>query len=225
MTFTTAFALKQCVPTEASRLALSDLAAPIPANPRCAAARVVPGSSWGTFTIACTIPIALFVGLYMYKIRPGQVVEASIIGGVLTLAATVARRMGRATRRSASSSISCRSQRHLGDGDLRLHRGGAAGVGAALPARLSEQLSEDRHDRAARHRHAHRQSEAGSAGVQPRLPTAGRPCQRATIFPFLFITIMCGAISGFHALVSSGTTPKMIRTREPMRARSATARC
>src|SRR5262245_32186031 len=51
--------------------------------------RIVPGSSWGTFTIACTIPIALLIGLYMYKIRPGHVVEASILGGVLTLGATV----------------------------------------------------------------------------------------------------------------------------------------
>ena len=53
--------------------------------------QVVPGSSWGTFTIACTIPIALFVGLYMYRIRKGRVVEASLIGGVLACsAATVA---------------------------------------------------------------------------------------------------------------------------------------
>src|SRR5437762_10656185 len=52
-------------------------------------ARIVPGSHWGTFTIACTIPIALFVGLYMYKIRPGKVVEASLIGAALTLGATV----------------------------------------------------------------------------------------------------------------------------------------
>ena len=59
-----------------------------------------PRQLWGTFTIACTIPIALFVGLYMYKIRPGQVVEASIIGGVLTLGATFARRVRRAARRS-----------------------------------------------------------------------------------------------------------------------------
>src|SRR3954469_17404285 len=44
---------------------------------------LVPGSSWGTFTIACTIPIALFVGLYMYRIRKGAVVEASLIGGAL----------------------------------------------------------------------------------------------------------------------------------------------
>src|SRR5206468_2135389 len=47
------------------------------------------GSSWGTFTIACTIPIALFVGLYMYRIRKGRVVEASLIGAAATLAVTV----------------------------------------------------------------------------------------------------------------------------------------
>ncbi|HEV8290376.1 MAG TPA: carbon starvation CstA family protein, partial [Tepidisphaeraceae bacterium] len=58
--------------------------APLPAG----SVRVVPGSYWGTFTIACTIPIALLVGLWMYKIRPGHVVEASIIGGVLTLVVT-----------------------------------------------------------------------------------------------------------------------------------------
>ena len=44
--------------------------------------QIVPGSSWGTFTIACTIPIALFVGLYMYRLRKGRVVEASLIGAV-----------------------------------------------------------------------------------------------------------------------------------------------
>src|SRR5262249_17369176 len=50
----------------------------------------VPGSSWGTFTIACTIPIALFVGLYMYRIRKGRVLEASLIGAAGVLLATVA---------------------------------------------------------------------------------------------------------------------------------------
>ena len=55
--------------------------------------QVVPGSSWGTFTIACTIPIAFFVGLWMYKIRKGHVVEASLIGAVGVLAATVARQL------------------------------------------------------------------------------------------------------------------------------------
>src|SRR5438876_818701 len=62
----------------------SYFSAPLPAS----SVRLVPGSHWGTFTIACTIPIALLVGLWMYKIRPGHVVEASIIGGVLTLGAT-----------------------------------------------------------------------------------------------------------------------------------------
>src|SRR5438067_10437998 len=51
--------------------------------------QVVPGSSWGTFTIACTIPIALLVGLYMYKNRKGKVVEASVVGRLAVLAATV----------------------------------------------------------------------------------------------------------------------------------------
>ena len=46
-------------------------------------------SSWGTFTIAMTIPVALFVGLWMYRIRPGQIAEASIIGVLLVLAAVV----------------------------------------------------------------------------------------------------------------------------------------
>src|SRR5207244_7239935 len=50
--------------------------------------QLIDGSSWGTFTIACTIPIALFVGLWMYRIRPGKVLEASLIGGALTLLAT-----------------------------------------------------------------------------------------------------------------------------------------
>ena len=54
------------------------------------AKRLVPGSSWGTFTIACTIPIALFVGWYMYRFRKGKVVEASLLGAVGVLAATVA---------------------------------------------------------------------------------------------------------------------------------------
>src|SRR5207248_1426148 len=46
------------------------------------AEQLVPGSSWGTFTIACTIPIAVFVGWYMYRFRKGRVVEASVIGGL-----------------------------------------------------------------------------------------------------------------------------------------------
>src|SRR6185312_349558 len=53
------------------------------------ARRLVPGSSWGTFTIAATIPIALFVGWYMYRFRKGKVVEASLVGAIAVLAVTV----------------------------------------------------------------------------------------------------------------------------------------
>src|SRR3954462_2989176 len=54
------------------------------------ARRLVPGSSWGTFTIACTIPIALFVGWYMYRFRKGKVVEASLVGAGGVLGAAIA---------------------------------------------------------------------------------------------------------------------------------------
>ena len=99
----------------------------------------------------------------------------------------------------------------MGDGGLWIHRGGAAGVGVARVVRdyLSSFLK------------------IGTIGLlvigtilanphleAPKFNTtffAGGPTVKGQIFPFLFITIMCGAISGFHALVSSGTTPKMIK--------------
>ena len=68
--------------------------------------QVVPGSSWGMFTIACTIPIALFVGLWMYRIRKGRVVEASLIGGVLDARRPSSRATGFPARRSNGSSRS-----------------------------------------------------------------------------------------------------------------------
>ena len=91
------------------------------------AKRLVPGSSWGTFTIACTIPIALFIGWYMYHFRKGKIIEASILGAIAVLAATVGggfvpgspleplflpvarRHRLRAGRLTASSRPSCRS--------------------------------------------------------------------------------------------------------------------
>ncbi|MBC7782309.1 MAG: carbon starvation protein A, partial [Burkholderiales bacterium] len=86
MSFSESFKLRiPQSPTDAGSRELVETGA-LPAG----AKRIVPGSSWGTFTIAATIPIALFVGLYMYKIRPGRVLEASLIGGALTLVATVA---------------------------------------------------------------------------------------------------------------------------------------
>jgi carbon starvation protein len=173
------------------------------------AVRVVPGSSWGTFTIACTIPIALFVGLYMYRIRKGRVVEASIIGGVLTLAATFAggwvagHEIGRWFNLSAMQVV--------------VAMGVYGFVASVLPVwvllcprdYLSSFLKIGTIALLV----------IGTLVANPRLEApainhaflSGGPVVPGKIFPFLFITIMCGAISGFHALVSSGTTPKMVR--------------
>src|SRR5947209_16484073 len=173
--------------------------------------RAMPGSPWGTFTIACTIPIALFVGLYMYKIRPGQVVEASVIGGVLTLVATFA---GAGVAQSSFGHVFNLSARHV---TLAMAIYGF--IAAVLPVwvllaprdYLSSFLKIGTIALLV----------IGTLVANPKLEAPalnkvflhGGPTVPGTIFPFLFITIMCGAISGFHALVSSGTTPKMV-TRE-----------
>jgi carbon starvation protein len=173
------------------------------------ACRVQPGSTWGVFTIGCTIPIALFVGLYMYKIRPGRVIEASLIGGALTLGATF-----------AGGWISHQPMAFLFDWSDRTVILAMAVYGffaAVLPVWVlltpRDYLSSF--------------LKIGTIAVlvigvivgNPKLQApainhvfiSGGPTVARSLFPFLFITIMCGSISGFHALVSSGTTPKMIR--------------
>ncbi|HWB52629.1 MAG TPA: carbon starvation protein A [Tepidisphaeraceae bacterium] len=180
------------------------------------AVRVVPGSSWGTFTIACTIPIALFVGLYMYKLRKGRVVEASIIGGILTLAATVA---GGWVAQNAIGKYFA-----LTDTQVIIAMAIYGFVAAVLPVWIllapRDYLSSF--------------LKVGTIGIlvigvviaNPKLHAPainhvflhGGPAVAGNIFPFLFITIMCGAISGFHALVASGTTPKMIQNERDARA-------
>jgi carbon starvation protein len=169
---------------------------------------LVPGSSWGMFTIACTIPIALFVGLYMYRIRKGRVVEASLIGAGLVLAATV-----------AGSWI---PHSPLRDWFSLSHNGtifalAAYGfVASVLPVWMllcpRDYLSSF--------------LKIGTiilligglfaANPMLKAPPLEReflqsgPTFGGSIFPFVFICVMCGAVSGFHSLVSSGTTPKMI---------------
>ncbi len=173
------------------------------------ASRLVPGSSWGTFTIACTIPIALLVGLWMYKIRPGTVVEASIIGGVLTLVATF---LGGFVPGSRLEHFF-----NLQDTTVVWAMAAYGFIASVLPVWVllcpRDYLSSF--------------LKIGTIGLLVIGVIAARPVMQAPainraflsggpvvpgrIFPFLFITIMCGAISGFHALVSSGTTPKMIK--------------
>ncbi len=171
--------------------------------------QLVPGSSWGTFTIACTIPIAFFVGLYMYKIRKGRVVEASLIGAAAVLAATVAGNWIPGSPWEATFSLT--------KGQTVLALAGYGFMASVLPVWLllcpRDYLSSF--------------LKIGTialliAGVLIANPPLQAPPVNAEfrdggptfpwggIFPFVFICIMCGAISGFHALVSSGTTPKMI---------------
>jgi carbon starvation protein len=173
------------------------------------ARRLVPGSSWGTFTIAATIPIALFVGWYMYRLRPGKVLEASLIGAAAVLAATIA---GAWVPGSALEPVFSLSR------DLTVFAlAGYGFIAAVLPVwlllcprdYLSSFLKIGTIFLLV----------AGVLAANPRLqaPTisphfaaGGGPYFDGPIFPYVFICIMCGAISGFHALVSSGTTPKMV---------------
>jgi len=178
---------------------------PIPAK----AYRVQPGSAWGTFTIAATIPIALFVGFYMYKIRKGKVVEASLIGGGLTLFATF---LGGWVSHQPWGRVF-----NLTEDQVVYSMAIYGFIAAVLPVwvllcprdYLSSFLKIGTIALLV----------AGTLIANPKLEAPafnhvfahGGPIVPGNVFPFLFITIMCGAISGFHALVSSGTTPKMIR--------------
>jgi carbon starvation protein len=169
---------------------------------------LVPGSSWGTFTIACTIPIALFMGLWMYKIRKGRVGEASIIGAVAVLAAVI---IGHEIPHSPVEGFFS-----LSKNQTILALTGYGFIASILPVWLllvpRDYLSSF--------------LKIGTIGLiiagifmaNPKLPCPAvnqtflheGPTFRGDLFPFLFICIMCGAVSGFHSLVSSGTTPKMI---------------
>jgi carbon starvation protein len=169
----------------------------------------VPGSSWGTFTIACTIPIALLVGLYMYRIRKGHVIEASLIGGALTIGATILG--GWVAQHSFGRHFNLTQQQVIWAMAIYGFIAAVLPVWVLLVPRdyLSSFLKIGTIALLV----------GGVLIANPKFHapainsifSAGGPTVPGKIFPFLFITIMCGAISGFHALVSSGTTPKMIR--------------
>ncbi|MBX9623702.1 MAG: carbon starvation protein A [Gemmataceae bacterium] len=183
--------------------------------------QVIPGSSWGTFAIACTIPIALLVGLWMYRIRPGRIVEASIGGGLLTLGAVIAGNWVPGSPLEGYFSLS-RDQTILA---LCVY----GFIAAVLPVWLllgpRDYLSSFLKIGtvallvvsvcvANPPLHAPPLNEVFSGGGPTFLGVPGVP---APIFPFVFICVMCGSISGFHSLVSSGTTPKMIESESHVR--------
>jgi carbon starvation protein len=170
-------------------------------------------SPWGVFTIAMTVPIALFMGFYLRRLRPGKVLESSALGFVLVLLAIW---VGQWVSRSAAVS-SWFSWSGPVLATVIIVYGFAA---SALPVWLL--LAPRDYLSTFVKLGTIAMLALGIIALRPTLhmPALTRfvdgtgPIFAGKIFPFAFITIACGAISGFHSLISSGTTPKMIR-REP----------
>jgi carbon starvation protein len=173
-------------------------------------------SPWGTFTVAMTIPIALLMGVYLRFVRPGRILEVSVIGLVLLLLAIWLG--GKVATDPAWSAIF-----RLKATTLAWLLIGYGFVAAVLPVWLllapRDYLSTF--------------LKIGTvvllaiailfAMPDLQMPAISRfidgtgPVFSGKPFPFLFITIACGAVSGFHSLVSSGTTPKMIASESHIR--------
>jgi carbon starvation protein len=169
-------------------------------------------SPWGTFTLAMTIPIAILMGIYLRFLRPGKVLETSLLGFALVMAAVVG---GQYVARVPSlATLFTFDARHLAW--MIIAYGFAASV---LPVWLL--LAPRDYLSTFIKLGTIFLLALGILAVRPTLamPALTRfidgtgPVFSGKIFPFAFITIACGAISGFHALISSGTTPKLI-TRE-----------
>jgi carbon starvation protein len=167
------------------------------------------GSAWGTFTIAATMPVALFMGLYLRYWRPGKVLECSAIGFVLVLASIFG---GRSVAASASlAPVFTLSAMALAIGIIVY-----GFLASALPVWLL--LAPRDYLSTFVKLGVVLMLAVGILIVRPelQLPPFTRfvdgtgPIFAGKIFPFCFITIACGAVSGFHSLISSGTTPKMI---------------
>ncbi|MGW3117322.1 carbon starvation CstA family protein [Streptomyces sp. NPDC001107] len=173
-------------------------------------------SPWGTFSIAMTIPIALLMGFYLRVLRPGRVAEVSLIGVALLLLALVA---GRWVAESSWADAFT-----LAPSTLVVWLVAYGFIASILPVWMllapRDYLSTF--------------MKIGTIallalGVVIALPTlkmdavtdfASRgdgPVFAGSLFPFVFITIACGALSGFHSLISSGTTPKMIQKETQVR--------
>ncbi|MFI6942272.1 carbon starvation CstA family protein [Streptomyces sp. NPDC050418] len=173
-------------------------------------------SPWGTFSIGMTIPIALFMGFYLRVLRPGRIAEVSLIGVALLLFALIAGRWVANSSWAEAFTLSKES--------LVFWLVSYAFVASVLPVWMllapRDYLSTF--------------MKLGTIGLlfigvvfaAPTLKmdavtdfaTQGTgPVFAGSLFPFVFITIACGALSGFHALISSGTTPKMVEKETQVR--------
>ncbi|GLI00149.1 carbon starvation CstA family protein [Phytohabitans aurantiacus] len=173
-------------------------------------------SPWGTFSIAMTIPIALFMGFYLRILRPGRVIETTVIGVALLLLAIAAGGWVQESGLADTFTLSPETlaiclvvygffasvlpvwmllaprdylSTFMKVGTIGLL---AIGVVIAAPALQTE-------------------------AVTKFASTGTGPVFSGELFPFVFIIIACGALSGFHALISSGTTPKMIQKESQVR--------
>ena len=163
---------------------------------------------WGSFTLAMTVPIAMLVGLYMFKWSPGSIISGSIIGFILVLGAVFS---GHNVSESAFAGLFTLSNKEL---CIILPLYGF--VAATLPVWL---LLAPRDYLSSYMKIGTIVALAiGIICVQPQMNMpfttqfihGGGPIVPGPVWPYVFITIACGAISGFHSLVGSGTTPKMI---------------
>jgi carbon starvation protein len=173
-----------------------------------AVANALYDSAWGTFTVAATIPIAVFVGIYLRWIRPGKITEASIIGVTLVLAAVF---VGPWVQHSWLAEYFIFTKTQLSY-MLAIYGFFAAALPVWLLLAPRDYLST--------------YMKIGTIFaltigiiiVQPELKMpaltqfihGGGPIIPGPVWPFMFITIACGALSGFHSLISTGTTSKMI---------------
>ncbi len=167
-------------------------------------------SAWATFTIAVSVPAALLTGLYMYRIRPGHIVEASILGVTIVVLGVI---LGKPLADSWMGEWFLFSRKQI---SLALPTYGF--IASVLPVWMllcpRDYLSS--------------YMKIGTIGmlavgifiVHPPLTmpaitpfvSGGGPILTGKVWPFVCITVACGAVSGFHALIGSGTTPKMIRS-------------
>jgi carbon starvation protein len=172
-------------------------------------------SSWGLFTIAATIPIAVFMGIWMFQFRKGRVVEATVMGVIMLTAAVIFGRYIPVSPFASWFSVDHKT--------LAILLAGYGFVASVLPVWLL--LSPRDYLSSIMKLGVIALLAVGIVIVAPdlKMPAftsfirGGGPIIPGTLFPYLFITIACGAISGFHALISSGTTPKMIMNESHIR--------
>jgi carbon starvation protein len=178
--------------------------------------KALANSPWGTFTVFATVPIALLMGVYSRFLRPGKVAEMSAIGFVLLISAIFAGQI-------VSESPNLAPYFTFKGETLALLLMAYGFVAAVIPVwlvlaprdYLSTFLKIGTIFTLA----------IGILFVMPQLKMPGvsrfidgtGPVFAGSLFPFLFITIACGAVSGFHALISSGTTPKMLSSESDAR--------